>query len=112
MPRLGNLAVDAISTDDVMAVLIPIWTAKTETAARVRLTLPVDQNSEFVRYEIVTRSAAAGGVLAGHLDHLLAAKAKVRPVQHHKALPIDKVPPRCMRGEEHHPGISGGVVRR
>ena len=35
-PRLGAKRVDTITTADVMAVLLPIWTAKAETARRVR----------------------------------------------------------------------------
>lgn len=35
-PRLGNVRVADVSTADVLAVLTPIWTAKPETAARVR----------------------------------------------------------------------------
>ena len=35
-PRLGNLRVADVNTADVLAVLTPIWTAKPETAARVR----------------------------------------------------------------------------
>lgn len=36
LPRLGKLRVDAINTADVMAVLLPIWNEKRETARRVR----------------------------------------------------------------------------
>ena len=36
LPRLGRMPVDAVSGADVMAVLEPIWTAKRETAKRVR----------------------------------------------------------------------------
>jgi len=36
MPRLGQKGVDEITTSDVMAVLLPIWTSKAETARRVR----------------------------------------------------------------------------
>jgi len=36
MTRLGNKRVDAIDTADVMAVLLPIWSTKRETAKRVR----------------------------------------------------------------------------
>ena len=36
MPRLGNMAVDRITTSDVMAVLLSIWNNKRETAQRVR----------------------------------------------------------------------------
>ncbi len=35
-PRLGARGVDTITTADVMAVLLPIWTEKAETARRVR----------------------------------------------------------------------------
>lgn len=89
MPRLANLAVDAISTDDVMAVLNPIWTVKTETAGRVRGRIEAILDFAKVRG---LRSGENPARWRGHLDHLLAAKTKVRPVQHHKALSIDKVP--------------------
>ena len=36
MPYLGRKTVDAITTADVMAVLVPIWSTKRETAHRVR----------------------------------------------------------------------------
>lgn len=36
MPQLGRKTVDAITTADVMAVLVPIWSTKRETARRVR----------------------------------------------------------------------------
>ena len=36
MPRLGRERIDEITTSDVMAVLLPIWTTKAETARRVR----------------------------------------------------------------------------
>ena len=39
MPRLGNRPVDRIKTAGVMAVLLPIWNEKRETARRVRLRL-------------------------------------------------------------------------
>ena len=36
MPRLGHRRVDAVTTGDVMAVLLPIWSSKRETARRLR----------------------------------------------------------------------------
>ena len=36
MPRLGRKRIDEITTSDVMAVLLPIWSTKAETARRVR----------------------------------------------------------------------------
>ncbi len=89
MPHLGTLAVDAITTDDVMAVVGPIWTTKTETAARVRGRIEAILDFAKVRG---MRGGENPARWRGHLDHLLAAKAKVRPVKHHAALPIAKVP--------------------
>ena len=36
MPRLGNMPIDRINRADVLAVLIPIWGVRQETARRVR----------------------------------------------------------------------------
>lgn len=36
LPRLGSKRLDQISTADVMAVLLPIWSTKAETARRLR----------------------------------------------------------------------------
>ena len=36
LPRLGRLRIDQITTAEVLAVLVPIWHAKPETARRVR----------------------------------------------------------------------------
>jgi integrase len=81
-------AVDAIGTDDVLAVLEPIWTDKAETASRVR-----------GRIEKVLDAAKAKGFRdgenparwRGHLDHLLPRRSKLaRP--HHPAMAYENVP--------------------
>ncbi len=36
LPRLGDMPVDAVTVTDVIAVLLPIWTTKQQTAGRVR----------------------------------------------------------------------------
>ena len=36
MPTLGGMRVDAVAPADVMAVLLPIWSSKRETARRLR----------------------------------------------------------------------------
>jgi hypothetical protein len=68
--RLNSLPVGAIKTDDVLAVLRPIWSQKPETASRVR-----------GKIEAVIDAARAKGLIPfndanparwrGHLDHLL-----------------------------------------
>jgi integrase len=86
---LGPIAVDAVSTEDVLAVLRPIWTKKTETASRVR-----------GRIEVILDAAKAHGWRTGenparwrgHLSILLPAPSRVSKVEHHAALDWRRVP--------------------
>ncbi|WMT75431.1 integrase arm-type DNA-binding domain-containing protein [Bradyrhizobium sp. Ash2021] len=79
--------VDSIATDDVLAVLKPIWTEKAETASRLR-----------GRIEKVLDAAKAKGFRAGenparwrgHLDHLLPKPSKLAR-GHHAAMPYEDV---------------------
>ena len=79
--------VDTVATDDVLAVLKPIWTTKAETASRVR-----------GRIEKVLDAAKAKGFRdgenparwRGHLDHLLPRPSKLAR-GHHAAMPYDEV---------------------
>jgi integrase len=81
---IGALPVQAIDTTLVMKVLQPIWEKKPETASRVR-----------GRIERILDWAKVSGYRAGenparwrgHLDHLLAARSRVRKVKHFAALP-------------------------
>lgn len=83
VPTIGALDVKSIETGHVLEVLRPIWTAKPETASRVRQ-----------RIEAVLDYAAAKGFREGsnparwrgHLQNLLAKPSSVRAVQHHAAL--------------------------
>jgi integrase len=88
-PIIGALPVQAIDTALVLKVLEPIWTAKPETAGRVR-----------GRIESILDWAKVRGYRAGenparwrgHLDKLLPARAKVRKVEHHAALLYAELP--------------------
>jgi integrase len=79
--------VDTIATDDVLAVLKPIWITKAETASRVR-----------GRIEKVLDAAKAKGFREGenparwrgHLDHLLPRPSKLAR-GHHAAMPYEEV---------------------
>jgi integrase len=79
--------VDTVGTDDVLAVLKPIWIAKAETASRVR-----------GRIEKVLDAAKAKGLRdgenparwRGHLDHLLPRRSKLAR-RHHAAMPYEDV---------------------
>jgi integrase len=84
---LKDKPVDTIGTDDVLAVLKPIWTTKPETASRVR-----------GRIEKVLDAAKAKGFRQGenparwrgHLDHLLPRQSKLAR-RHHAAMPYERV---------------------
>jgi integrase len=88
-PELGSLEAQAISTDNVLAVLTPIWTEKPETASRVR------QRIEAV-LDYATAIEARDGTnparWRGHLDWLLPQTSKVRPVVHYPALDWRRIP--------------------
>lgn len=83
-PIIGNLMVTEIDTDEIMRVLEPIWTEKTETATRLR-----------GRIESILAWATVRGFRTGlnparwkgHLDHLLAKPSRLRKTNHHAALP-------------------------
>jgi integrase len=86
---IGKKSCSAITKEDVLKVLTPIWTTKTETATRVR-----------GRIESVLDWAKAKGyikgenvaVLKGNLKALLPQIKKKQRVQHHRAMPYDDVP--------------------
>jgi integrase len=83
-PKLGSMNVADITTDDVYAVLEPIWTTKAETAGRLRARI------EKVLDRATARRLRTGdnpARLKGNLDHLLAKQSKVKRVKSHAALP-------------------------
>ena len=88
-PVIGKKPVQAIGTDDVLAILNPLWKAKPETATRLR-----------GRIEAVLDYAKSRGwrrgenpaAWRGHLDNLLPARSKVAAVVHHAAAPWRDLP--------------------
>lgn len=87
--RIGSKPVDSITTEDVLKILQPIWTIKTETAKRVqgRIENILDYAAAH-KY----RDAPNPARWQGHLDKLLPKPAKVRTVAHHPAIPFGEVP--------------------
>jgi len=82
--KLLPLPVAAIDTAMVLNVLEPIWSTKNETASRVRMRM------ENVMDWAAAREYRAGDNPArwrGHLAKLLPKPAKVKRVQHRRALP-------------------------
>jgi hypothetical protein len=87
-PEIGGLMVRDVGLPQVLAVLEPIWTEKTETAARLRGRI------EQVLDWATTRGYRDGLNPArwrGHLDKLLARPSKVVDVEHHAALPFTEL---------------------
>jgi integrase len=87
-PVFGNLPVSAIDTALVTRVLDPIWTAKPETANRLRGR--IESVLDFAK----VRGHRAGENPArwkGHLDNTFPAKTKLRKVKHHAALPYAEI---------------------
>jgi len=86
-PVFGSLPVQAVDVGLVMKVLEPIWTAKPDTASRIR-----------GRIESVLNWAKARGyrrgenpaLWKGHLDNLLPAPGRLKTTRHHAALPYDQ----------------------
>jgi integrase len=104
-PHIGNLPVSAVDTALVLRVLEPIWTAKRETAGRVRGRI------ESILDWAAARSLRKGDNPArwrGHLDKLLAARAK-HSVRHHPAMPYGEVPV-FVRELQTHEGISARAL--
>jgi integrase len=88
-PVIGALPVQAIDTGLVLKVLEPIWTAKPETASRVRGRLESILDFARVRGH---RDGENPARWRGHLDKLLPAHSKVRKVAHHAALAYAELP--------------------
>jgi integrase len=87
-PIFRHLPVASVDTGLVLRVLESIWTAKPETASRVGGRIESIPNWARVRGYRTRENPA---LWRGHLDHLLPAKSKVRKVEHHPALPYDRI---------------------
>ena len=87
-PVIGDLPVAEVATAHVLQILEPIWTAKAETANRVR-----------GRMETILDTAKARGYRdgenparwRGHIAQILPARSRLTR-GHHKALPYDTIP--------------------
>ncbi len=88
-PVMGSLPINGIDTGLVLKVLEPIWTAKTETASRVRGRIESVLDYAKVRGY---RSGENPARWKGHLDHILPAKGDVAKVEHHASLPYGEMP--------------------
>ena len=88
-PVIGSKAPADITTEEVLAILKPIWTTKAETATRVRQRIETVLNAARVQG---LRSGQNPATLRGHLDHYLPKVPKAKRVEHHAALAYDRLP--------------------
>ena len=56
-PHLGDKGVGRVTTADVMAALLPIWSAKNETAQRVRRRIGAHASPYFCRHQITPKTS-------------------------------------------------------
>lgn len=89
-PLIGSKPVSAVSTDDVLRILTPIWYSKPETATRVRQRLEVIFDYARVKGHATGENPARW---RGHLDHALPKRSKINSVEHHSALPYSEIAP-------------------
>ncbi len=85
---LRSIPVDKITTDDILAVLKPIWLTKPETASRIRGRIERVIDGATVRR---LRSGDNPARWRGHLSHLLS-KPDAIARGHHAALPWADLP--------------------
>lgn len=83
-PVIGAAAVGDIGTDEVLQVLKPIWTEKTETASRLRGR--VENILDWARV-MGYRTGENPARWRGHLDKLLPRRSDVAKVVNHSVLP-------------------------
>ena len=83
MPRIGRRNVDAITTADVLAVLVPIWSTKHETARRVR------QRIGAVMKWAIAQGHRSDNPAGDAIGEALPKNGQRK--QHHRALPYDRV---------------------
>jgi integrase len=89
-PIIGKTPVSEIETAQVLKILKPIWTTKTETATRVRTRIElVLDYAEALKL----RSGSNPARWRGHLAAILPSPRKIKKLKHHPALPYSELQP-------------------
>lgn len=84
---LWDVPIDGVTTEQILAVLQPIWLTKAETASRLRGRIERVLDAAKVKGLRSGENPARG---RGHLDLLLPKRSKAS-VKHHPALPFAKI---------------------
>jgi integrase len=88
-PFIGRKPINEIGIEDILEILKPIWTIKTETASRVRGRI------ERILAAASTRGLRSGvnpAIWRGQLDTILPQPKKLSRVVNHPALPVEDLP--------------------
>jgi integrase len=88
-PVIADLPVAEVAAEHVVEILRPIWSAKSETASRVRMRIEAVLNAAKL---MGWRSGENPAVFKGGLEAVLPPISKVRRVRHHPAMPFADVP--------------------
>ncbi|PYZ99459.1 integrase [Gammaproteobacteria bacterium 2W06] len=88
-PSIGGLTVDQIELAHIVSALRTIWESKPETASRVR-----GRTEKVLDFAFVSgyRQGPNPARWKGNLDAVLPATTKIKPVQHHAAIPWPDAP--------------------
>ncbi|MFA5904637.1 MAG: integrase arm-type DNA-binding domain-containing protein [Desulfobacula sp.] len=87
-PIIGDMSVSEIELPQILAVLEPIWTERTETANRLRLRI-----EQVLNWATVSgyREGLNPARWAGHLSEILAKPSKIKKETHFRALPYKEI---------------------
>ena len=88
-PVIGNLPVDEVTAEQVVEILRPIWSTKSETASRVRMRIEAVLNAAKL---MGWRTGENPAIFKGGLEAVLPPISKVRRVRHHPAMPFPDAP--------------------
>jgi integrase len=88
-PVIGDLSVRNINTGHIHRILEPIWSAKSDTASKLRGRVEAVLDWSKVKGY---RDGENPARWKGNLDHLLPKPSKVRKVKHFAALPYAQLP--------------------
>lgn len=87
---IGDKRIGAVTLADIEAILRPIWSTKTETAARLRSRIEAVIDYGYIAEGIDRRNPAA---FRGNLEHRgFGKRRKITPVVHHPAAPYADIP--------------------
>lgn len=94
LPIIGDIPLDEIGIKEVLSIVEPIWTTKTETASRV-----LGQLATFLNWANVHgyRSGDNPAQWNGKLSMILPSPNKVKEKKHHAAISIEEIPALCQQ---------------